>query len=82
MRTTIACPDCAQDWLRRWVLSATAEEIYLCPECDATWLTEDEVAEANVTRFRTFLDVRGLDHYTDQLAYPPERGQPEPADPA
>ena len=35
------CPRCAQDRIGRYRIRATGEEVWLCPECDALWVSSD-----------------------------------------
>lgn len=43
MSEKVRCPRCEQDYLQKVILVQLNRQAILCPECDALWLSEDDV---------------------------------------
>ena len=55
------CPICGQGGLYRVrILNCDNLEAFLCSECDAIWLGDEEAARNGYDRFETFMEKRGL----------------------
>ncbi|SMR83580.1 Transcription factor zinc-finger [Aliiroseovarius halocynthiae] len=57
----VPCPRCEQDWVRRASVKKTGKLIFVCPECEATWFSEDEIEYATFNYFNLFMERQGID---------------------
>lgn len=39
----VECPVCRQDWVRRYRVTGTQRELWLCAECDSAWLSRESI---------------------------------------
>lgn len=56
----IQCPRCGQDWLRVAAVRATKERIVFCPECEAAWPADVDVASPSFEDLLVLLERRGI----------------------
>ncbi len=61
------CPRCEQDEIVEARIKAIDRLIYICPECDATWLSSDEVSPSNFVDYGTYMKSIGLSQLWDEL---------------
>ncbi len=55
----VACPRCEQDWIREVTLTALGTRAYLCVECDAMWLSRDQISQETFVDYSTFMEAHG-----------------------
>jgi len=55
----IPCPRCGQDWLHDVRLVHLEQDAVFCPECNALWLTADEVAASTFREYGAFMVEHG-----------------------
>lgn len=61
------CPRCEQDEIVEARIKANACMIYICPECDATWFSVDEINSRNFIDYGTYTKSIGLSQLWDEL---------------
>lgn len=61
------CPRCQQDEIVVAEIKATGAVIYVCPECDATWLLKDEISSERFLDCGTLMKGMGLSQLWDEL---------------
>lgn len=54
------CPGCNQGWLKRTVITGRSQIIYVCDECDSTWLSADSIGRMQAQSFEPYLESLGL----------------------
>jgi NAD-dependent SIR2 family protein deacetylase len=54
------CPRCEQDYLERYIDSASRSVFITCPECDATWPEGVRPSVTNFEELESFLGANGL----------------------
>ncbi|MBA2663364.1 MAG: hypothetical protein H0U74_13840 [Bradymonadaceae bacterium] len=59
MTKPVECPRCGQDWLVRVKLVALNRGAVRCPECEALWLTEEDIDSTTWTDYGTFMRLSG-----------------------
>lgn len=55
----VACPRCRQDYVIRVFIKPLQEERLLCPECDASWRTDQAVSPRTFVDYETYVNSRG-----------------------
>ncbi len=63
----IICPRCQQDYIVRAHVKATGTELFMCPECDATWFLVEAIGVAPFLDFGTYMESIGLSMLWDEL---------------
>ncbi|WP_081070687.1 zf-TFIIB domain-containing protein [Burkholderia stagnalis] len=61
------CPRCEQDEILEARIKANGRVIYICPECDATWLSSGEIRSGNFFDYGTYMKSMGLSQLWDEL---------------
>ncbi|HTH60314.1 MAG TPA: zf-TFIIB domain-containing protein [Paraburkholderia sp.] len=61
------CPRCKQDEIVEARIKANGRLIYICPECDATWLSNHEISFHNFFDYGTYMQSIGLSQLWDEL---------------
>lgn len=57
----LRCPDCNQSWIICVYVPALRKRIYVCDECETTWMTQDGiVGNEQPVNFVHFLRANGL----------------------
>lgn len=64
------CPRCEQDNLLEVRVRKTGTRLYVCPECEATWLWEKSIAQGAFLDFGTYMEGLGLPPLWDELDIP------------
>jgi len=68
MQKKIVCPDCEQGWVEKIRVTPNALEGFLCNECEGFWLKEEEISKQNIQGFRIFLENKGMDYKSINIA--------------
>lgn len=55
-----ACPRCEQDYIAHVRIKATGTELFLCPECDATWFGVEAIGVEPYFDYETYVKSLGL----------------------
>ena len=63
------CPDCNHGWVTRAVVNRTGRSLYVCDECDATWLELAQVGAAEAVTFETYLRRQGIESPWDEVTF-------------
>lgn len=61
------CPRCEQDDVLEVRVRKTGATIYVCPECEATWLCEKSIAQGAFLDFGIYMEGLGLLPVWDEL---------------
>lgn len=61
------CPRCNQDDVVEARIKANGNFIYVCPECDATWLSNAEISFGQFQDYGTYMESIGLSRLWDEL---------------
>lgn len=61
------CPRCEQDEIVEAKIKANGRLIYVCPECDATWLSADQIGAHGFLDYGTYMKGIGLSQLWDEL---------------
>ncbi len=62
------CPRCDQQGIiERYKIKRTGEEILVCDECDATWLTKTAVSRGSFHDFSTYMESLGLNGIAEEI---------------
>ncbi|KUY78380.1 hypothetical protein WS46_21215 [Burkholderia sp. RF4-BP95] len=61
------CPRCEQDEIVEARIKANERVIYICPECDATWLSSSEISSGSFFDYGTYMKSIGLPQLWDEL---------------
>lgn len=61
------CPRCEQDEIVEAKIKALGKLIYICPECDATWLSKDEISAQGFLDYGTYMKEMGRSQLWDEL---------------
>ncbi len=61
------CPRCEQDDVLEARVRETGVVLYVCPECEATWLCEKNIAQGAFLDFGVFMEGLGLPPLWDEL---------------
>lgn len=61
------CPRCEQDYVVEARIKANGRLIYICPECDATWLSNTEIGSGKFQDYGTYMESIGLSQLWDEL---------------
>ncbi|WP_157288465.1 zf-TFIIB domain-containing protein [Uliginosibacterium gangwonense] len=61
------CPRCEQDYIVEARIKGNGSLIYICPECDATWLSSDEISSSNFFDYGTYMKSIGRSQLWDEL---------------
>jgi len=56
----IACPGCGQGWVRHVRVRVLKRDLYVCEECETTWLSEQGIGVSTPTNFMSFMEEHGL----------------------
>jgi len=62
------CPRCEQDEIVEAKIKATGSSIFICPECDAMWLSSNRIDSANFLDYGTYMESIGLTQLGDELS--------------
>ncbi|QBC45218.1 hypothetical protein [Iodobacter fluviatilis] len=54
------CPRCEQDEIKKIKIKEIDKYFFLCPECDATWFSIDEVGVTPFVDFETYMEESGF----------------------
>lgn len=59
----ITCPGCGQGWVVPLKVIANSEVLFVCEECETTWLRQDDIENETVapTNFRSYMRSHGLE---------------------
>jgi transposase-like protein len=63
----VICPRCEQDEIVEAKIKANGRLIYLCPECDATWLSVDKIGASGFLDYGTYMKGIGVSQLWDEL---------------
>ena len=58
--TKVACPGCGQGWVVPVRVRATGALIFVCEECETTWLQERAIGKDKPTNFMDYMQSEGL----------------------
>lgn len=61
------CPRCEQDYIVEARISAIGKLIYICPECEAIWLSKNEIHSQGFLDFGTYMNEMGRSQLWDEL---------------
>lgn len=61
------CPRCEQGNVVAARIKATGERIFVCQECEATWLSREEISSKRSLDFGTYMEEVGLKPLWDEL---------------
>ena len=61
------CPRCEQDEIVEAKIKANGRLIYVCPECDATWLSVDQISVPGFLDYGTYMKGIGLSQLWGEL---------------
>ena len=64
----IWCPRCDQGWVVHAIISADSTHIWVCDECDATWLSFDIIGQDKWIDYSEYMEGKNLPGTWDQLA--------------
>jgi Zn-finger nucleic acid-binding protein len=62
------CPRCEQDEIVGAKIKANGGLIFICPECDAMWLSSDGIALDNFLDYGTYMKSIGLSQLWSELS--------------
>jgi phosphoglycolate phosphatase-like HAD superfamily hydrolase len=69
----IICPRCdGQGEVRQWRIRSSGQRVFVCEECDATWLSMDEIGRQPWLDFFTLLEEQGIPTTHDAYIKLPE----------
>jgi hypothetical protein len=66
-KARIACPRCEQDYIAHIRIKATGTELFLCPECDATWFAIEDIGVKPFFDYGTYVKGLGLSVLWNEL---------------
>lgn len=62
------CPRCdGQGVIYKAILINKQVLLFICDECEATWLDKDRIELANFIDFSTFLEINGLKYEESEI---------------
>ena len=61
------CPRCQQDNVVKAMIKANKTIIFICPECDATWLSIESIGFPGFVDYGTYMKGIGLSMLWDEL---------------
>lgn len=60
------CPRCMQGTVVRAIIIKIEKEIFVCQECEATWVAESDVEAMKFTDYGTFMESIGLKPFLER----------------
>jgi hypothetical protein len=66
-KSKIWCPRCDQGWVVHAVVRADVTHLWICDECDAIWLSIDQIGQGKWIDFEEFMERKKLPGTWDQL---------------
>jgi len=54
------CPRCNQGWIVSAKIKKTKEQLFVCEECDATWLSLNNIGKEKWLDFGSFMESKQL----------------------
>ena len=66
---TMLCPRCEQDEVLEVRVRRTGTRLYVCPECEATWLCEGSISEDAFLDFGAYMEGLGMSPLWDELDF-------------
>ena len=64
------CPRCEQDDVLEVRVRKTGTRLYVCPECEATWLCEKSIDQCAFVDFGVYMESHGLPPLWGELDIP------------
>jgi hypothetical protein len=61
------CPRCEQGDIAKAQIKKTGKDIFVCQECEATWLTLSDIGKSPFVDFGTYMEKIGLSPLWDEL---------------
>jgi Zn-finger nucleic acid-binding protein len=61
------CPRCEQDEIVKAKIKKIDQLIYICPECDATWLSNERIGIESFLDYGTYMKQIGQPQIWDEL---------------
>ncbi|CAI8821846.1 TFIIB-like protein [Pseudomonas sp. IT-P2] len=61
------CPRCQQDDVIKAMIKANKSIVFICPECESTWFSIDEIKFPGFVDYMTYMSSIGLSHLWDEL---------------
>lgn len=61
------CPRCEQDHVIQARVKATGADIFVCPECEATWFSMTKVGVETFVDYGTYMESVGLTQLWTEL---------------
>nr|WP_080427263.1 zf-TFIIB domain-containing protein [Burkholderia ubonensis] len=61
------CPRCEQDEVVEARIKVNERVIYICPECDATWLSSGEIGSGNFFDYGAYMKSIGSSQLWGEL---------------
>lgn len=63
------CPFCEQDYIYRYFIEKTKEEVFLCPECDSLWFNQKDIGSPRGSNYEDAFNERGIEPTWDDELY-------------
>lgn len=63
------CPRCEQDEILEVRVRRTGTRLNVCPECEATWLCDNDITDGAFLDFGTYMEKLGLPPLWDELDF-------------
>lgn len=57
----IVCPGCGQGWVVPVRVKSTGVALFVCDECETTWLREEAIGSETPTNFIDYMQSEGLE---------------------
>lgn len=61
------CPRCEQDEIFEAKIKANGRLIFICPECDAMWLSDSKIGGDSFLDYGSYMKSIGLSQSWDEL---------------
>jgi transposase-like protein len=65
----LLCPRCEHDYLEKLTIIKLKEIIYVCPDCQATWFSEDSIGRFTFVDLDTYLNKFGIAQNRDEFIF-------------
>jgi transposase-like protein len=63
------CPCCDQGWVTRAILAESGHVLYVCDECDASWLDSSSIGGVRAESLEPYMQRLGVRHPWKTLSF-------------
>ena len=63
----IECPACGQGWVFHMRVPKIGSEIYVCEECETTWMNRNDIGTVNHAGLMNYLQQHGLKGFWSEM---------------